>query len=69
MKFYTRCDNIKGYYHIRGYDNGKPFHEEHKVKHFHYEVTAKETNSPLRTMDGKKVVRRDFENRAKIDRS
>ena len=69
MKFYTRCDNIKGYYHIRGYDDGNPFYEEHKVKHFHYEVTAKETNSPLRTMDGKKVVRRDFENRAKIDQA
>ena len=67
MKFYTRCDNIKGFYNIRGYENGKPFFEKHKVEYYHFEVAPKGTQTTLKTLDGRGVVRKDFRSRRDID--
>ena len=66
MKFYTRCDMLSGYYHIRGYENGEQFDEKHKAHPYHFELAGKDTITPYRTIDGKKVIKRTFDSRTEI---
>lgn len=69
MKFYTRCDTLGYYFHIRGYDNGELFEEKHRIKHSHYEAVPKNFDTTLKTMDGRGVVQVNFKDRAELKKA
>ena len=66
MKFYTRCDMVSGHFRVRGYEDGKQFDESVVARPYHFEHSSKDTETPYRTIDGKRVTKRYFESRRDI---
>ncbi len=60
MKFYTRCDMKNGFFHVRGYKDGKQFTENHRAHPYLFEIDRKDSDTPYRTLDGRKVFKRSF---------